>query len=67
MRQSNTLSESDLLGSIRELIGEYSGRYLLPTFDPDNPQVRLHEPTFGADEIWEALDSLLTTQVTMRM
>ena len=34
-------------------------------FDPANPRVLLHEPTFGSQEIWEALDSLLSTQVTM--
>lgn len=34
-------------------------------FDPKNPAVRLHEPTFGADEINAAVDQMLTTQVTM--
>lgn len=34
-------------------------------FDPANPVVRLHEPTFGADEIIAAIDVLLSTRVTM--
>ncbi|MCR4282383.1 MAG: DegT/DnrJ/EryC1/StrS family aminotransferase, partial [Bauldia sp.] len=33
-------------------------------FDPANPRVRLHEPTFGAEEINAALDCLLSTNVT---
>lgn len=35
------------------------------SFDPANPTVRLHEPTFGAEEIIAALDVLLSTRVTM--
>jgi CDP-6-deoxy-D-xylo-4-hexulose-3-dehydrase len=34
-------------------------------FDPAKPVVRLHEPTFGAEEINAALECMLTTQVTM--
>ena len=34
-------------------------------FKPNDPVVRLHEPTFSADEILAALDCLLTTRVTM--
>ena len=50
---------------MRQLLDTYSDRFLIEPFDPDHPIVRLHEPTFGSEEIWEALDSLLTTQVTM--
>ena len=35
------------------------------SFDDSDPIVRLHEPTFSADEINAALDCMLTTQVTM--
>ena len=59
------MDKEQVLSSIRELIGSYSDQFIDFTFDPENPRVRLHEPTFAADEIWEALDSLLTTQVTM--
>ena len=34
-------------------------------FDLKNPVIRLHEPTFGAEEINAALDVLLSTRVTM--
>lgn len=34
-------------------------------FESSAPTVRLHEPTFSADEINAALDCMLTTQVTM--
>jgi CDP-6-deoxy-D-xylo-4-hexulose-3-dehydrase len=34
-------------------------------FDPKNPIVRLHEPTFAAEEINAALDCMLSTKVTM--
>ena len=34
-------------------------------FDIKNPVVRLHEPTFGAEEINAFLDQMLTTKVTM--
>lgn len=33
-------------------------------FDPENPVVRLHEPTFGAEEIEAAVGVLLSTFVT---
>ena len=35
------------------------------SFNSDSPVVRLHEPTFSADEINAALDCMLTTRVTM--
>lgn len=65
MRPEIDADKSKLLTSMRELLESYSTRFLIEPFDPDHPKVRLHEPTFGAEEIWEALDSLLTTQVTM--
>jgi len=34
-------------------------------FDPSSPIIRLHEPTFGPDEIWAALECLISTRVTM--
>jgi CDP-6-deoxy-D-xylo-4-hexulose-3-dehydrase len=35
------------------------------SFDIKNPKVRLHEPTFGAEEIIAATNVLLSTRVTM--
>jgi len=60
-----TVKKQQMLTSLRETIESYSEEFLTHTFDPNNPQVRLHEPTYGAEEIWEALESLLTTRVTM--
>jgi len=34
-------------------------------FDPENPKVRLHHPTFGPDEIMAFTAQMLTTHVTM--
>ena len=59
------MNKSDILDSIKSLIEDYAGESLAQPFDPANPRVLLHEPTFGSREIWEALDSLLSTQVTM--
>ena len=51
----------DVAGSVR--------RYCDAThdfsFQEEQPVVRLHEPTFGSDEIMAALDCLLDTHVTM--
>lgn len=41
---------------------EVSSRF---EFNPDQPIVRLHEPTFAAEEINAAIDVLLSTRVTM--
>ena len=60
-----SLRKTEILSSLREGIGAYCQEFVETAFDASNPVVRLHEPTFGADEIWEALDSMLTTQVTM--
>lgn len=35
------------------------------SFDPNDPVVRLHEPTFSTDEIMAGLEPMLTTHVTM--
>lgn len=35
------------------------------SFDPENPVIRLHEPTFGAEEINAFIDPMLSTYVTM--
>ncbi|MBI3854232.1 MAG: DegT/DnrJ/EryC1/StrS family aminotransferase [Planctomycetes bacterium] len=34
-------------------------------FDPSNPVVKLHEATYDAEEIWEVLQCLLKTEVTL--
>ena len=59
------MDKTQLLESLQHLIETYAEHHLLQPFDPGKPVVRLHEPTYGAGEIWEALDSLLSTRVTM--
>ena len=53
------------LEALHENIGAYCLRHHRFGFDPANPIVRLHEPTFGAEEIIAAVDVLLSTRVTM--
>ncbi|WP_421781073.1 DegT/DnrJ/EryC1/StrS family aminotransferase [Kiloniella litopenaei] len=36
-----------------------------PSFNPDEPKVKLHDPTFGPEEITAVTKQLLTTYVTM--
>ncbi len=53
------------LDAIRKQITAYCDSQSNTAFDPENPVVRLHEPTFGADEIFAATEILLSTWVTM--
>ena len=53
------------LETARQLIREWCNENYNFGFNPDNPAVRLHEPTFGGDEINAALDVMLSTYVTM--
>lgn len=54
-----------ILSAIQDKIAEYCDIAHHFEFDPAHPVVRLHEPTFGADEISTALEILLSTHVTM--
>lgn len=58
-------SDDEFLVGIRKYIEAYCGKYHRFSFDPANPTVRLHEPTFGAAEIIAATEVLLSTRVTM--
>lgn len=51
--------------SVKQLINDYCESNFKFQFNPEKPIVKLHEPTFGADEINDAIDVLLSTQVTM--
>jgi CDP-6-deoxy-D-xylo-4-hexulose-3-dehydrase len=59
------VSTTELSASLRDALTEAWEAHAPRPFDPKRPSVRLHEATFGPDEIWEALECLLTTQVTM--
>ncbi|HSK97919.1 MAG TPA: DegT/DnrJ/EryC1/StrS family aminotransferase [Euzebyales bacterium] len=51
--------------AVCDAVRAYWERHHGTTFDPAHPAVRLHEPTFGPDEVNAALACLLSTQVTM--
>jgi len=53
------------LDTARQLIKEWCDDNYKFGFNPEKPIVRLHEPTFGGDEINAALDVMLSTFVTM--
>jgi CDP-6-deoxy-D-xylo-4-hexulose-3-dehydrase len=53
------------LEAITTNVRAYCDTHLKFEFDPLNPRVRLHEPSFGADEINAMIAQSLTTMVTM--
>jgi CDP-6-deoxy-D-xylo-4-hexulose-3-dehydrase len=55
----------NLVKAIHDNVGEYCQLMHNFEFNPEQPVVRLHEPTFSADEINVAIDVLLSTRVTM--
>jgi len=55
----------NILGSLRELIQRYLAQQDKGPFVPGQTRIPLNVPTFGWEEVWEALESLLSTQVTM--
>jgi len=59
------MTKEQLLQQVRDAVAAYCDACHDFAFDPGKPVVRLHEPTFGADEINAALECLLTTHVTM--
>jgi len=58
-------NQEDLKEQLYEALEAYCAAAHDTSFDADDPVVRLHEPTFSADEIKAALDCLLSTRVTM--
>lgn len=58
-------SDDPVVRAIHDNIAEYCRKQHRFGFDPANPVVRLHEPTFSAQEIIAAVDVLLSTRVTM--
>src|ERR1700727_2750314 len=55
----------ELRNNIFSAIEEYCNQNHNFDFDPKNPIVRLHEPTFGTEEINAFLEPMLSTYVTM--
>jgi CDP-4-dehydro-6-deoxyglucose reductase, E1 len=54
-----------LMGRLRPMIEDTFHQMNNFRFDPENPVVRLHEATFGPDEIMAFMECMLTTHVTM--
>lgn len=52
-------------GSLKKLIRRYCDRQDKSPFVPGRTRIPLSVPTFGWEEVWEALQSLLSAQVTM--
>jgi CDP-4-dehydro-6-deoxyglucose reductase, E1 len=58
-------NKNKIISSIRKNIENYWNEYNRIEFDPDNPKINLHEPTFGPDEVMAMLEVMLSTRVTM--
>lgn len=54
-----------IIDSMRSSVTEHFDSLENEEFVPGKSKIRLSHPTFGADEVIEAMDSLLSTQVTM--
>jgi CDP-6-deoxy-D-xylo-4-hexulose-3-dehydrase len=63
--QSSTASDSEHFDTVWHAVRGHWEAQHSGGFDPGQPVVRLHEPTFGPDEIIAILECLLSTQVTM--
>lgn len=65
MGEKITTMTDKKLQAVHDAVRAYCDDHFDFSFDSANPIVRLHEPTFEAEEIIAALDCLLTTRVTM--
>ncbi len=57
--------KQQLLQKIHNDIKEYCDEYFDFGFKPEAPAVHLHEPTTGSDEIFAAVETMLSTYTTM--
>ncbi|CCQ73095.1 DegT/DnrJ/EryC1/StrS aminotransferase family protein [Magnetospira sp. QH-2] len=58
-------TDDPLWEDVQRAIEAYCKASQRPVFHPDNPMVRLHEPTFGAEEVGAVARCMASTQVTM--
>lgn len=66
MKNINDMSDKELdIEVIDEMIKLYVKDNFKFYFDPKNPKVKLHEPSYGAEEISAALGVMLSTNVTL--
>ena len=61
---SNSMNKT-LIDNIRNEIENYWRLNNNLKFNHSNPKIRLHEPTFGPDEVMAMVEGMLSTQVTM--
>jgi len=54
-----------LIDNIRSNIEKYWDAHNGLQFDKSNPKIKLHEPTFGPDEVMAMVEVMLSTRVTM--
>lgn len=59
------MTQQDELNKIKSDINTYCDNYFDFAFNPENPVVRLHEPTVSGAEINAALETMLSTFTTM--
>jgi CDP-6-deoxy-D-xylo-4-hexulose-3-dehydrase len=60
------MSEAEELAhEIRSLVRRHFEAAAPPPFVPGQTRIPLNAPSFGWKEVWEAIDSMLSTQVTM--
>ncbi|MBV1900828.1 MAG: DegT/DnrJ/EryC1/StrS family aminotransferase [Kordiimonadaceae bacterium] len=52
-------------GAVQDAMENWWAENAEPVFDPENPKVRLHHPTFGPEEVMALAGQMLTTRVTM--
>lgn len=57
--------QQELLNKIKENLKEYCDHYFDFSFHQEHPTVRLHEPTFHHEEIFAAVETMLSTYTTM--
>ena len=62
---SNMSNDNPQLQTISAQVNAYCDKHFRFEFIRNNPAVRLHEPSFGADEINAMIAQSLSTQVTM--
>ena len=63
-RSSPIDARAALAARIRALVNEFFAAPPPPPA-PGEPRLPLHVPSYGADEVNEAIDSMLSTRVTM--
>jgi CDP-6-deoxy-D-xylo-4-hexulose-3-dehydrase len=66
MKQSiENVARSDIREELRQLIQRWFDQQDVPLFVAGQTPIPLNVPSFGGEEVWEALESLLSSQVTM--